>query len=276
MIYNGDRPVQHRVRPGETLSGIAKHYRFPDWKPVYIFNTKIHPVLSGNPDAVAAGTEILIPRSKTGYDKLCKKLRLLKQEAQLDADKIKYSLESEWNKHQGTRVMFDFAGDVLTLVGTIGAKAAQAARARKAAATATGRGRAAAQYLADQATDKLKNDLKGNLKDKVVGEALGLVDKDLKQAHKDLYLSQKKGLTAIQNVSLQNGRSLLDIADLLLDYVSVSSVADGVLALMVGEMPGQTHQVAQASTRKSPAATTLRLDERIRFYEVEKASVYQA
>lgn len=132
------------------------------------------------------------------------------------------------------------------------------------------------QYRADQDTDKLKNDLKGNLKDKVVGEALGLVDKDLKQAHKDLYLSQKKGLTAIQNVSLQNGRSLLDIADLLLDYVSVSSVADGVLALMVGEMPGQTHQVAQASTRKSPAATTLRLDERIRFYEVEKASVYQA
>jgi len=275
--YTGDYPVSHRVQAGESLSRIAQAYGFQRWEPIYVYNTKIHRILGADPNFVPQGEEIWIPRSNDGYDRLVRKLRALQSEAAGRADQILYQLEGEWNKHQAERVKFDFYGDVLTLLGTVGAKAIEAALKARMAALTTGRAHAAAQYLADQAAKKLAEELGRTLKDKAINAALSTVDEYLADAHKRLYLSQKKGLDAIQTVSLRHGKSLLDIADLVLDYASVSNVADMVLAHTVlggRETPEQTYQQAVETVRKSARATQAALSEKIYKIDQEKRIVY--
>ena len=62
--YDGRFVVVHQVQHGENLSAIARKYRFPQWQPIWIFNTKVHTVLGPNPDAIRPGEKIFIPRTK--------------------------------------------------------------------------------------------------------------------------------------------------------------------------------------------------------------------
>jgi len=272
--YSGDLPVLHRVRIGESLGKISGDYKFQSWRPIYIYNTAVHPILGSNPNQVRAGDEIWIPRSKTGYDKLVRKLRALEAESIAMADQALFQLEAEWNRHQGARVLFDLAGDVLTLVATVGAKVFKAAQGAKVAAVATGKTRAAAQYLAKKEAERLATDLRGTLKDKVVNALATKVDQDLGEAQKRLYSSQKKGVEAIRGVSLQRGKSLLDIADLVLDYVSVSNVADGLMALTIGQITAQTYEQAQQTIRDSVRVTQASLKEKIQRIEQERRTIW--
>lgn len=266
--------MTHRVGSGESLSQIAAKYAFRQWRPIWNYNTKVQRTLGDNPDQIKVGTVIWIPRFRIGYDNLLRKLRALKEQAAAEGDRLRYELEAEHFKHKGQRVLFDLAGDVCTLVGTVALKAAQAARARKAVAAATGTEKAAAVYLANQETKALSRELKSTLKDKAINGVMTTVDENLGAAHKDLYLTQRKGLNAIRGVSLQKGKSLLDIADILLDYVSVSNVADGLTALWIGETPGKSYETAQQTIRESVIASTQRIDERVREFTRERDLVY--
>ena len=205
---------------------------------------------------IQAGVGIFIPRSPKGYDNLIRKLMLLKQEMSGMVDQTKYALEGEYNKHQSDRVLVDLAGDVLTLIGTTCAKALSAAQKARTAAATIGRNKAAAQYLADNAAKDLSRELHQKFTDTVVNKGLTLVDEDLGAAYKDLYVTQKKGASKIANVSAP--RSLLDIADLLLDYVSPSKVADGFIYLTTGETPGQSYQEAQKHMRNTLTSSNAR------------------
>lgn len=271
---NGNCSVTHAVARGESLSLIAPKYGFPQWRPIWNFNTKVHRVLGPNPDLIPAGARIFIPRTLQGYENMIRKLRSLKDQMAAEGDKLKFELEAEHYKHKGSRVLFDLAGDVETLIGTVALKAAQAARAAKTASAATGNAKIAAQYLADREAERLSQELKQALKDKAVNGLLTKADEDLGTAHNDLYLTQKKGIEAIRGVSLQGGKSFLDIADLLLDYVTVSSVADGMIVLWVGETPGKTYEQAQQAIPDSVSASQHRWEEKIREITRERDLVF--
>ncbi len=272
--YNGNQPVVHTVTRGESLSLIAGKYGFASWQPIWVYNTKVHTVLGPNPDLVVTGAKLFIPRSRPGYEILLRKLRALKDQVSGEADRLRYELEAEGYRHKAQRVMFDLAGDVATLIGTVAVKAAQAARTAKAAATATGKARVAAQYLADTEAKALAEELAGSLKDKAVNAVLTSVDEDLGGAHKDLYLTQKKGINAVRGVSLKGGKSFLDIADLLLDYVSVSNVADGMIAVWIGETPGKTYDTAMKGLRESVDSSRAMIDQKIALYSRERDMLY--
>lgn len=133
----------------------------------------------------------------------------------------------------------------------------------------------AAQYLADREARKLTKDLLEALEDKLINLVLTEHDEDLGTAHKDLYQTQRKGFRAIRDVSLRGGKSLLDIADILLDYVTVSNVADGMIALTVGETPGMTYKRAQQTISRSVANSRNQLDRKIQRYRRERHLLYE-
>lgn len=272
--YDGNHPVLHKIRGGESLSLIADRYGFREWEPIWVYNTEVHRILGPDPDLIRAGTEIFIPRSRAGYDRLLRKLQSLKAQVWGQADQLRFQLEGEHHRHQGTRVLFDFAGDVATLLGTVGFKAAKAARAAKTASTATGNAKAAARYLAEKEARELRSSLTGTLKDKAVNALMTEADPSLGRAHKDLYLTQRKGVRAIRGVSLQGGKSFLDIADILLDYTTPSNVADGFIALLVGETPGQTYRKALEHIRRSARSSSEMLAAKIRKYTGERNLLY--
>jgi hypothetical protein len=275
-LYDGSRVAAHTVRPGESLSKIAATYRFQRWEPIWIYNTKVHQVLGSNPDRIGIGTKLLIPRSRKGYDDRIKALEALKREFSGHSDKIRFELEKANNDHKEVRVYADLAGDIGTLLGTVGAKAYKAASSARAATTAKGSSKVAAQYLADKDAADVGKFLATNFKDKSVNAALTTLDPEAGKAHKDLYLTQKKGVQAIAGVSLQKGKSLLDIADLVLDYVTVSSLADGLIWLTVGETPEKTYNEAQKTLRTSTQQTLAMLDTKIANWKQERTLVYSS
>lgn len=283
--YNGAHAVTHKVQPGESLSKIAAAYGFKSWDPIWIYNSQVHRTVGPNPNLIRAGQQIFIPRSRKAYDDLLRKLRSLKAQMSGHVDQVKHRLEGQRNKHQATRVLFDLAGDVLTLVGTVGAKAAGAARQARMAAQTTGQAKVAAHYLAENAAKELSKDLKKELVNKGTGYALTLVDEDLGKAHKDLYVTQKKGIEAIRGVSTQPGKKLfqwetstpksfLDISEILLDYVQVSNVADGFLWLLTGETTGQTYEAAQKGMQDAVRSSHAMLDQKIMRITKECSLVY--
>lgn len=273
--YTGDFPFFCTVVHGDSLSAIARRHGFNRWQPIWIYNTKVHRILQPDPNLIFPGTRILLPRSRAGYDRLLRNLRSLEAQVTGSADQVRYQLQGQHDAFEASRTAFDLAGDVATLLGTVAFKAAQAARAAEIAAETTGPAKVAAQYSADRHAEDLARELTGKLKDTVVNEAVGKADPGLGQAHKNLYLTQKKGIAAIRGVSLQRGKSLLDIADILLDYVSVSNVADGIIALKIGETPEKTYQDRLQAIRDSASAWRAILDEKIRKYSAERDLVYE-
>lgn len=284
--YDGNHVAVHTVRQGESLSTIAKTYGLKDWKPIWLFNTKVNANLTGNPDMIRAGKKIMIPRSAQGYDKLVSQLQLLKDTAGAGNDMIKYKLQSEYDSHQGERVLFDFAGDVLTLVATSAQKIYSYTSRYAMAGKTTGETSVRIFESAMKEHQAVRTELAKKLCDKAINEGLGLVDGDAKQAHKDLYLTQKKGIDAIRKA----GTSMLDVADILLDYASVSNVADTLIALSateialdekglqvsVGETPAETYRKMQGLVSRSNQRTRDALDKKIAKYREEKRLVYTA
>jgi hypothetical protein len=167
----------------------------------------------------------------------------------------------------------------------VGAKALSASRQAKIAAQTTGRGKVAAQYLADKAAKDLSSDLKKGLATTAVQKGAEFVDEDLGGAVKDLGFTQKKGIDAIRGVSMQPGKklfnweistpkSLLDISEILVDQLSVSKVADGLLLAFTGETTGDTYQNAQENLRTASRNSQAMLGEKIRNHTRERDLVY--
>jgi len=283
--YDGSHPVAHQVKHGDTLAAIAKQYGFAQWKPVWNYNgPRVLKILT-DANLIRAGDQLFIPRSRKGYDDLIRKLEVLKQQVSGMMDQIGFELEGEHYKHQADRVMWDFAGDVTTLVATVGVKAAAVSRQAKMAAQTTGRGKVAAQYLADKAAKDLSSELKKGLATTSIQKGAEFVDEDLGKAVKDLGFTQKKGIDAIRGVSMQPGKklfnweistpkSLLDISEILVDQLSVSKVADGLLLAFTGETTGDTYQNAQENVRTTKQRSHAMLDEKIRKHTRERDLVY--
>jgi hypothetical protein len=274
--------VTHTIQQGETLSSIARRYKFTSWKPIWIFNTQVRRVLlSGDPDRIATGITIFIPRSEDGYDHLIQQLKVLRLGIQNTLDQERYLLEADYNLHQATRVKFDLAGDILTSLASIGLQARKASQMAEAAEKVTGRGAVAAEYLASKETEKLHE----MLEEKLIETALDGVaensteDEDAKEKVKTAWERAKttrKAINAVRNFSLQGGRFFLDVSDMILQYAKVSKVADVWLLLVHGETPETSYKLANERIGRAVANATSQLHDKILYLEEERDLLYHA
>lgn len=171
------------------------------------------------------------------------------------------------------RVLLDLAGDIATFLGTLGVKAAQAARAAKTAAATTGQAKVAAEYLAGNRAKDVAKHLSSNLKDAtadlVASRATQGGEKYTKDARKI-----GKGVKAMRSPSMQGGKSLLDISELLVSFLSPSKVADGMIKLAIGETPGETYKKQMANIDRTVRTQCTQLDKKIQRLRKEKSLVW--
>ena len=73
---------------------------------------------------------------------------------------------------------------------------------------------------------------------------------------------------------LTGAKAVGEIADILLDYLEPSVVADGYLFLTRGETTDQTYEGTRKRIEQAVAATSSMIDQRIEKYEEERALLY--
>jgi hypothetical protein len=295
--YDGDHEFMHTVKRGESLSNIAAQYKFKSWQTIWLYNTELKKMLdpSGDPGKIAVGEHLFIPRSEKGYEKLLKKLEVLKEGLVSSGESQMYQLESLEDEYKAEAVLFDLAGDVATLVGSLGAKAFQVARLREGAVGLKGAQRFAHEIKLNEAVKDLAEAMsKKELGKAAVDGAAGAVansmeDEDrgenlkrtstfgLKTAPKfakaaSAYRSRQKLSPALRMV--KGGSALLDAADMALDYIKVSNVANGVLRLWRGETVDGSLQSARESVQANISRGVANLHEKILRIQRERDLLY--
>jgi hypothetical protein len=295
--YDGNYEVIHTVKRGESLSTIAAQYKFKNWQPIWIYNTQKHHLLDagGDPGSIAVGQHLMIPRSKEGYDKLLKKLEALKEGLAASGDSQRYELEGLENQYKAEAVLFDFAGDVATLLGSLSVKAFEVARLRRGATALKGAQRFAHEIKLRKAVEDLAEamsvkELGKAAADGAVGLKANKVEDDnvadrmrtgstfaLKTVPKfdkarTALLSRQKLGPALRKVA--GGSSFLDIADMVLDYVKVSNVANWYLRLTRGETVESSLESAKRSVEANIAWSVAKMHERILRIQKERDLLY--
>jgi hypothetical protein len=302
--YDGKFVVTHTVQQGQTLTKIAGIYLFPRWEPIWIYNTKVERVLGDDPNLIRKGVTIFIPRSKDGYDTLIKKLTALKYQAENNGDRLNYELEADWNNKEATKVLVDFVGSVATTLATVSLKAMSAAKLTAAAEKTAGHAKIAARLAARSEARDLATRFK-NVRGRLLKTALS-DQRALHNAKPELrkaifgkgadaaatFVDSKneggpplakhaknalKGGAAVRDFAkgaLTGVAAIGEVADILLDYLEPSVVADGYLFLTRGETTQQSYEGARKQIEQAVATTSSMIDAKIEHYEEERALLY--
>jgi len=285
--YDGSSVVVHSVARGQSLSQIADIYRLPDWHCIWHYNTKIRQVYLGNdPDIIGIGQQLLIPRSEDGYNALLQKFKKLKLEAEISGLNELGRLESEGFKYKADALKWDFFADVATVVVTFAAKSVKAARMAKVATETVGQGRIAAQYLADNEAKAvatwLQGELKGKAKSAIATTADQLHEKYTGKAtsvgattHKTMS-SAKKAFEAVRGYSMEGGKFALNVAEIALDYMSPTKLANVYLKLATGETVEDSFKNQNAKVKAAVKNTVKMMDDKIAELEAERNMVHVA
>jgi hypothetical protein len=275
------------LRSGDSLSQVAARFHFESWVPIWNYNTKVRPVLGGDPNKVPAGATIFIPRSERGYDRLAAKYKSLELQMKTFGDQEIYSREADFNRLQASNVMIDLAGDVATVLVSVGGQAIRAANAARLAETLKGSQRVAADYLAQREAEKLAETIKDTAIDKgkdaskdwaVSKTPDRFQDKYGKPIDKGEIATTKtvpKAFKAVAGYSMLGGKALLDIADMVLDYVKPSELADHLVAFAMGSgTADETLKRNNENIRHTVASTCMKLREKMSSLAKEKKLVY--
>jgi hypothetical protein len=283
--YDGDHVAVHVVVQGESLSKIAGQYRLPDWHAIWLYNTKVRQVYTGdNPDIIHLGDRLFIPRSPEGYDRLIKKFQSLKRGIAAAGDQQMYILEAQHWEYKAWSEMLDFAGDVATTVATFGLNSLKASKAANVANTTTGRGKVAAQYLADQEAENLAKWVGSTFK----SESTKGIAKKLDQYHerytgKETSVGQTthktlsagdKVIKAVRGYSMVGGKFMLDSAEIALSFLSPTKVANVYLWLSTGETVESSNQIAKMQIKNIVQRSQRQMDEKIKQFATERHIVY--
>jgi len=295
--YDGNHEIMHTVKRGESLSIIAGHYKFKSWQPIWIYNTQAKQMLdpAGDPGSIAVGQHLFIPRSKEGYDKLLKKLAALKEGLLASGDSQMYELDSLEDQYKAKAVLFDLAGDVATLLGSLGAKAFEVARLREEAVCLQGAQRFAHEIKLRKAVEDLaeaasKKELGKAAVDGAVGAVANTMENDDDAEHLRMgstallktvpkaakaqaaFQSRQKLGPALRKVA--GGSSFLDVADMVLDYIKVSKVANSYLWLSRGETVDSSLKSARESVEANINRGLVNLHQKILRIEKERDLLY--
>ena len=282
LQYDGKFVAVHKIAKGEDLSKIANAYGLSNWQPIWNFNTKVNRIYAINdPDVIKAGESLLIPRSPAGYDELIRKFRQLKTEMYQVGIREAGRLESLQYKYKADTIVIDFFADAATTFATFALKAGKAAQAAKYAEQTMGQGKVAAQYLARQEAEKLtmwigeqsvgafakSADVVHN---KVTGKPTEVGAKTHKYA-----TTAKKTMEAIRGYSMKGGKSVLDVTDILLDYLSPTQLANLYIYITTGETAEDTFSKQANGVRNNVEKSVRQLDVKLNKYHLEKQAVYQ-
>ena len=295
--YDGNYVVMHSVQRGESLSAIAQKYKFKSWQPIWLYNTQVEPMLDprGDPGSLAVGQHLFIPRSKEGYDKLLKKLEALKEGLAASGEGQMYELEGLENQYKAETVLFDFAGDVATLLASLGFKAMNVVKLRREAGLLKGAQRFAKEIQLKKGVEDLAEavsakELGKSAVDGAVGwQANQMADDDaadrlrlastfgtktVPKAAKAIssFRSRRKLGPALQKVV--GGSSFLDVADMVMDYVKVSTLANGYLRVVHGETVEGSLNSARDSVRANIGRGLANLHEKILRIQKERDLLY--
>ena len=86
---------KYTIESGDSLSGIAKKFGFPRYEPIWIYNTRVNPALtSGDPNRIAAGVTITIPKTKQQYDEAISRLEELRMQLEEDFREMASELDT--------------------------------------------------------------------------------------------------------------------------------------------------------------------------------------
>lgn len=283
--YDGNSAVVHIVQRGESLSKIAGYYRLPNWQAIWLYNTKVNRVYLGNdPDVISTGERLLIPRSPAGYDRLVKKLGILRLQMESAGDQEQYALDAHRNSYKAWETGIDFVGDVATTLATFGLKANEVLKASKVAKNTTGSGKVAAEYLYRREGEKFAELLRDTLKDKAIGGAATKFDEyrtgatgketTIAQTTHTTYSTGKKVVSAVTGFSMIAGKALLDVAEIALDYVSPSKVANACIWLATGETVEGTMDRMSQQVKAIVKRSVDQLDAKIATFADERDTVY--
>jgi hypothetical protein len=285
--HDGNMVTPYRLRPGDTLSHVAVRFHFKSWVPLWNYNTRVRPILGDDPDKIPAGTTIFIPRSQLGYDRLMAKYKSLELQMKAFGDQETYSREADFYRLQASNVMIDFAGDVATVLVSIGGQAIRAAEAAKLAGTLKGSERVAADYLASREAERLAETIRDTAIDKAKDATKDWAVSKTSDTFQDKYgKSIDKGATAttktipkafkaIAGYSMLGGKALLDVADIVLDYIKPSELADHWVAFQMGTTTAEeTRKQNAEQIRHTVAAACAKLHEKMAALAKEKKLVY--
>lgn len=274
--YNGNQVVIHKVKHGENLSLIARRYRFKSFEPIWIYNTQVHSVLGSNPDLIQEGAEIFIPRSERGYHRLITGMKALQMHIQYSCDQDLGDFEKDYNLALAHGVRLDAIGDALTFVTTIGLQAVRAAQTAATAAELVGQDRVAGEYLAHKACEELRKTLIGKAKDVLVDAVASKKFPKKQDEIKGAYHARQTGtkaIHAIEGFSMKGGKALLDVSEMVLDWITPSNAANAWLALIgVGTLKKALK--TNSETKKAVANSVNQMHAKILHFEEERDTLY--
>lgn len=295
--YDGTYDAMHTIKRGESLSVIATQYKFKSWQPIWVYNTQVKHMLDagGDPGKIEVGQHLFIPRSKEGYDKLLKQMAALKEGLAASGDSQIYELEGMENQYKAEAVLFDLAGDVATMLGSLGAKAFEVARLREGAVGLKGAQRFAHEIKMKGAVEDLAEatgttELGKAALDGAAGAAANAMEDDDKAENlrkgstfglKTVPKAARAG-TALQSRmklgpalrAVKGGSALLDIADMALDYIKVSNVANTFLKLTLGETVDGSLKNARDSVTANIGRGLAKLHQKILQIQKERDLLY--
>jgi LysM domain len=286
--FDGTMVIPYVLRQGDTLSSVAAKFHFKSWAPIWNYNTKIRPVLGSDPNSIAAGTTIFIPRSEQGYDHLITKFKALELQMKAFGDQEIYSREADLNRLQARMVWIDFAGDVAGVLVAVGGQAIRAANAVRLAEGLKGSERVAADYLASREAEKLADVIeeagsdkaKDALKDLSMSKTSDRFQDNYGKPIDKAYIATTKTIPkvakAVASFSMMGGKALLDAADVILDYVKPSELGDHLAAIIYHS--GTADEVMKSNTeyiRATVGNTCMNLRNKIARVAKEKAIVYE-
>ncbi len=274
--YDGTTIATHTVRTGDSLSSIAREYKFQSWRPIWVFNTQVRHVLtSGNPDRIPADVNIFIPRSERGYRDLIKKLHISKIRIEGSLDRERWRLEADWDAHELFREKLYLTGDLATSAALIGWQARQTFNVARAAEKVVGRGAPAAEYLARIEAKKLGKMLQDKAIDAVAQYLPNSFKTPTQQGIRTIR-TMRKSIDAVRNSSMHDGRTLLDVADIVLDYLKPSNLAEGWIIVVRGEATKSSYKRAQELLSKAAADSSAQIARKIRNLDAERNLLYKS
>ncbi|MEM6844154.1 MAG: hypothetical protein AAF632_18145 [Bacteroidota bacterium] len=187
-------------------------------------------------------------------------------------DQIGYELDSINNNFEEYKAKLDFASDAIQVVAPLGvakgiSKISRVKNLEKVVNKKSIMGRILSE--SDELVKNSKKDLTGKLKDTIVGTQGG-------NAYK-LYQTGKKTKDSINTFKKPKAGKLdkfLSVADIVLDYITPSHVADMIVKASTGETVGETMETQRKHIETTVNRQLINLNKKIKKMQQEKALIY--
>jgi hypothetical protein len=270
------------LRKSSTLADLSREQGFSDWRPIWIYNTKVKQiVLCNEPHAlIPAGTTILIPNTAQHYDHILATLRSTKLHLQEDMSLTFLQLQEAKKSADAFGSGVDFTADIATIFFTSGVKAVRYT------------GIVRRQMLEKTAIDTLQKTTAfvGNYHEEGISgvtaekasEALTkqVLRRKAANAARGFGKSFATGM-ASEAIGHQFGElarliaiTALEGAQAALESLQPSKLAQFALKWKTGESPAETYHRAVSTARRTATDSVHRLDASIKRLRAEKQLIY--